>query len=278
MEVCQVRASVVALLLVNNANMIHKTFALTTTASSAPSRAKVPESVKGSAMSVEEESTLSSWPGRSPAKIRLASVRAILRSAGWYPDGTPGRLDMDHRKLDGKLTIEAALVRAKQNVYARFDARSVVEALGEVPFELAAFGSQGRPCVGNTPTTGPALRLDLDFEPPDTTPGWARTWIRAAIALAVLGLVAPALGDPIYEDATAGAVPGEQLKPFVPDKLAGIERSNRLDYSVVCRAPPTSSPMEATRTSTSRTQSPSRHARHVHRGPPRRRRARSARP
>ena len=32
------------------------------------------------------------------------------------------------------------------------------------------------------------------------------------------------------DEMTAGAVPGEQLKPFVPAKLAGVAQSDRLDY------------------------------------------------
>ena len=55
--------------------------------------------------------------------------------------------------------------------------------------------------------------------------------IRAFIVLSLLGLLGRALGDPVYDDMTAGAVPGEQLRPFLPDKLAGVERSNHLDYS-----------------------------------------------
>lgn len=50
----------------------------------------------------------------------------------------------------------------------------------------------------------------------------------AAIVLAVLAV--PVFGDPVYDDMTAGAVPGEQIKPFVPDTLAGVGLTNRLDY------------------------------------------------
>jgi hypothetical protein len=42
--------------------------------------------------------------------------------------------------------------------------------------------------------------------------------------------VAPDPDKAAYDAMTAGSVPGDQLKPFVPAKLAGVERSNILDY------------------------------------------------